>query len=60
MMCFKDMTFCASDCVRAECHRHWDEEKRATAKQWWGSDEAPVMFSDYSKTCPDYVKGDVE
>lgn len=54
MICYKDKTFCASDCVNTECHRNWTQEKQDAAIAWWGSDKPPVAFSDLSKTCPDY------
>ncbi len=53
-ICYKDMTFCSSDCVNNNCRRHWTPEKRKDAQKWWGTPHAPVAFSDFSKTCPDY------
>jgi hypothetical protein len=55
MICFKDMTFCASDCTTSDCHRHWDDQKAAAARKWWGKDDAPVAFSDLSEGCTDYA-----
>jgi hypothetical protein len=54
MICYKDMTFCKSDCINTNCFRNWTEEKSKDAKKWWGSDNAPVAFSDFSKDCKDY------
>lgn len=54
MLCFKDMTFCASDCRNTACVRNWTPLKQQGARKWWGSDDAPVAFSDFSKTCEDY------
>lgn len=54
MICFKDMSFCGSDCTNSKCRRHFGEGDRLAAKRWWGSDEAPVAFTDFSGTCPDY------
>lgn len=58
MICYKDMTFCRSDCLNRECHRHFGEKERAGAKEWWGSDEAPIAFSDFSTKCTEYQKPD--
>lgn len=57
MICYKDMTFCASDCLNRACRRNWTDEKAAAAKAWWGSDDAPVSFSDFSADCPEYKAG---
>lgn len=54
MICYKDMTFCKSDCINTNCFRNWTEEKNKDAKKWWGSDGAPVAFSDFSKNCEGY------
>lgn len=58
MICYKDMTFCRAKCKTTDCKRNWTLEKSAAAKEWWGSDGAPVAFSDFSKDCPDYVSDD--
>lgn len=54
MICFRDRTFCSSDCVNALCFRHFDDEDRAEAHRWWGSDEAPIAFTDFSSACDSY------
>lgn len=54
MICYKDMTFCLSDCKNAYCERHWTAEKSESARRWWGGDNAPVAFSDFSKRCEEY------
>ena len=60
MICYRDMSFCDSDCVNAECPRHFGEKEQIGAKQWWstlGADgEAPIAFCDFSKDCGDYMK----
>lgn len=58
MMCFRDMTFCSSDCVRITCFRHYGPDDREAARKWWGDDEngPPVAFGDFSKDCPDYIR----
>ena len=54
MICYKDQTFCSSDCVNKNCFRYFGEEERKGAKAWWGGDDAPVAFADFSLNCPDY------
>lgn len=54
MICYRDMTFCASDCTNTACHRHFGPEDSAAARRWWGSDDAPVSFAYFSADCPDY------
>jgi len=54
MMCFRDMTFCSSNCRTEECPRNFTDEQREAARKWWGGEGAPVAFSDFHRTCPDY------
>ena len=56
MICYKDKTFCGSDCIMTECHRFFSAETRRGARAWWSHDpdNAPVAFSDFSKSCPHY------
>lgn len=56
-LCYRDMSFCASDCVNTTCHRHFGPEQRADARRWWAHDpdNAPVAFSHFGDTCPDYT-----
>lgn len=59
MLCFKDQTFCGSDCVNEDCHRYFGDAQRAEAKAWAarsGLRFPPVMMADYSKRCDDYRK----
>ncbi|MCC6720539.1 MAG: hypothetical protein IT555_21915 [Acetobacteraceae bacterium] len=56
MICFRDMTFCNSDCTRAACRRHFGADDQAAAEKWWGKPGAPVAFSDFSEDCPDYTR----
>lgn len=59
MICYKDRTFCNSDCINKECWRYFGEEQREGAKRWWEgcSGEPPVAFSNFSKSCDSYMKG---
>lgn len=49
------MTFCSSDCTNKDCLRHFGPEDREAAEEWWGKPDAPVAFSDFSDTCPQYM-----
>ena len=44
MVCFRDATFCPfSDCATfGDCPRAATEEVKAAAREWWGSDDAPI------------------
>lgn len=55
LFCYKDMTFCNSDCSNTRCHRNFSPEQRANAIKWWGDDTFPIAWSaDYRVDCPDY------
>lgn len=54
MICFRDMTFCDSDCINTKCPRHFDEQDKRDAGKWWGGPDAPVAFSEFSKDCKDF------
>ena len=53
-LCYKDKTFCSSDCTRSDCYRYFSEEDRKGAKKWakvLGVKEASIAWSDYSEVC---------
>jgi len=56
-ICYRDMTFCASDCTNTACRRHFGPAQAEGARRWWSHDpeNAPVAFSDFSDTCSDYI-----
>lgn len=54
MICYKDRTFCASDCTNSACFRHYGDEEKRGAILWWGSEGAPIAFADFSDRCSDY------
>lgn len=56
MICFRDMTFCASDCINNACRRHFGDDDRKAADAWWGGDGAPIAWSDFSDGCTGYVR----
>lgn len=56
MMCYKDQSFCKSDCENTRCFRnmYWvytDEKAKAYFKEnpWM-----PVSVADFSKDCKEY------
>lgn len=51
-LCYKDKTFCQSDCVNFECHRYYDGGVAKDAAEFG----LPVALSDFSKTCEHYTK----
>ena len=54
MICFRDMTFCGSDCTNTYCRRHFSEQVVFAAREWWGGDDAPIALSDFSQDCDEY------
>lgn len=57
MICYKDKTFCSSDCVNTQCFRYFSPEDREGSHKWaesLGKDYAPIAWSDYSGSCPLY------
>ena len=56
MICFRDMTFCSADCKTDACFRHWDKDKAEEARQWWGGEDAPVAFADFSGECHSFIR----
>lgn len=55
MICYKDRTFCSSDCTNSACYRFFGEYHRLQSIKWWGSEDAPVAFADFSNNCEDYT-----
>lgn len=58
MMCYKDKTFCKSDCKNKDCFRFFSEADREGSRRWWSHDpeNAPIDFSDFSSKCEGYMK----
>lgn len=61
MMCYKDQTFCHSDCTQTECFRCFTPEVEQAANEWWADMEGgpPIALTDFSPTCPDYKPVDM-
>lgn len=58
MICYKDKTFCKSDCTRTDCYRFLSDEDIERAKEM----ELPLALSDYTEVCfwYDSPKGDMQ
>ncbi len=59
MICFRDKSFCGSDCTKSDCPRHFGDDDWQLAKAWWARFDAPdreppIHYMDFAKTCPDY------
>lgn len=50
MICYKDRTFCKSDCTQRSCYRYYDEEVAKDAEDFG----LPVALSDFSNDCQWY------
>jgi len=61
-MSYRDMTFCASDCINTDCARHFGEAEREGSRLWWNHDpdNAPIAVADFSNVCEHYKKGETE
>jgi len=55
MMCFRDRTYCESDCINPTCPIRLTDEVHAAARKWWGKEGAPIATSDFSGDCKDYL-----
>jgi hypothetical protein len=51
-LCYKDMTFCMSDCINAACHRFIYKGLIEEAEAFG----LPIAQSDFSANCPGYTK----
>ena len=57
MICFRDMTFCASSeqCGNTDCQRKFTDKDKQDAKAWWGSDDFPVAWSSFKDSCGKHI-----
>jgi len=53
MTSYRDRLFCRDkDCANFEtCDRAYTDEVATDAFRWWGGEDAPVAFSDFSSVC---------
>lgn len=58
MICYKDRTFCNSDCINTSCFRNFTDTERRGTRMWWSHDpdNVPIAMADFSKDCGDYIK----
>lgn len=54
MICYRDMTFCSSDCQSYKCERMLSNSQAKEAERF----SLPICFSDFSKDCKDYEPKD--
>lgn len=47
MITYRDMTFCASDCIQTRCMRHMSHTKDNTR-------DLPIAQADFAHDCPNY------
>ena len=61
-LCYKDMTFCWSDCTNTACSRHFGDAELEGSRKWWDHDpdNAPVAMRNFSGGCEDYIEGQTE
>ena len=50
-LCYKDRSYCSSDCVNKKCSRYISEELVNEAYKFG----LPIASIDMSKTCGDYI-----
>lgn len=57
MICYRDITFCKSDCVNDKCHRFLSDAVRQGARGWWSHDpdNAPIAMLNMSEGCGNYI-----
>ena len=51
MLCYRDRTFCSSDCTNTSCWRYLSPTDEIRAKEL----DLPVAYSDFSGDCPGYI-----
>lgn len=51
MMCYRDRTFCMSDCINQACWRFLSDSDVTRANEM----NLPIAWSNYSANCPDYL-----
>ena len=47
MICYRDITFCSHPCANTECIRNMNDDVRARARAWWGTEgDPPIDMAD--------------
>lgn len=44
MICYKDITFCASKVKEHTCGREFTKQDAIDAEKWWGDKDYPVAY----------------
>jgi len=52
MICYRDQSYCASDCINSQCFRYLSDEVKARANEV----RLPIATADFSEECQDYIK----
>lgn len=47
MICFRDITYCASDVEEHTCGREFTEQDAIEAEAWWGGKDYPVAYAKF-------------
>lgn len=50
MLCYRDQSYCASDCINVECFRYLSDEVKERAN----GVGLPIATADFSGCCDDY------
>lgn len=55
-ICFRDMTFCGSDCTNSGCNRNLTPDLQSRARDWWNGmpGEPPIAFAALHLSCDQY------
>ena len=47
MLCYLDRQFCSQLCANSECSRNVNDDVRARARAWWGTEgDPPIDMAD--------------
>ena len=52
MICYRDQSYCASDCINVECFRYLSDEVYQRANEV----RLPIATADFSEECKGYMK----
>jgi len=52
MICYRDQSYCASDCINSQCFRYLSDKVKAGAEKCG----LPIAMADFSEECKGYMK----
>lgn len=55
-ICYRDQTYCMSDCTNKACHRFVTQQIRDEAIAFG----LPMAYADFSKNCEDYTNDQLD